>query len=681
MFQPTYALLDSTQPASTQMSQLLTSSTSAAASKVQDRPAEVKTEEQKDESGKDKDPKAGIHPLKLAAQKIDLEAIKARYAAERAKRLRTDGVGQFTQPKGRYARFVEDVLTPQPIPRDPIKKDTKVLIVGAGFAGIITAVKLKKDYGIDDMVLVDKAGGLGGTWYWNQYPGVACDVEAYTYLPFLEETAYLPEDRYAYGPEIRKHVQRIATKWDLARHTYLQTEISSMVWDSQIHRWHVRTKQSDHFTTQFVVLATGAFHEPKLPGLRGLDIFERPHFHSCRWDYGMTGGTPDDWTLSKLQDKTVAIIGTGASAVQLVPQLAKWAKKLLVFQRTPTSILIRPNFKTAHDPYGNPVEMAKMPGWQRARMEDTANIFLGTSLSTGHPSLEGLDAITVASIYKEARDAGVDVKQEEIPELLGLADFRFMEKLRKLIEDTVHDKATAESLKPWYSFMCKRPTSHSDYLTTFNLPNVELVDTDGQGVSHLTKTTVVANHQEFDVDLLVYSTGFDYETDADFHRRTGIDLVGVTGKTLDETWKDGARTLFGVHYQDFPNLFSMGTLQAGLGANWTHSATVSAEHISSVIAAVLSRGDELEAIAPTEEATEGWGKQLDEGSKARLGFLSKCTPGYFNKQGKPEEIESSRLAVYTKGLMEWERQMKEWREEGSFEGMVKYKGVCSACEK
>ncbi|KAK2030525.1 FAD/NAD(P)-binding domain-containing protein [Colletotrichum zoysiae] len=612
-----------------------------------------------------------IHPL--MAQEIDTAAIKAKYDEERAKRDFI-GVSQFKHPQGSTSRLKRDVLK-SPATRDPVTAETSVLICGAGFAGLVTAVNLKRDHGIDDFLVVDKAGGFGGTWYWNQYPGVACDVESYLYLPFLEETGYTPKERFSYGPEIREQVGRVVDKWDLEPHAYFHTEITAMDWDESLRRWHVHTNQLDHFIAQFVVLATGTFHEMKLPGLPGLESFERPHFHSSRWDYGITGGSPTDWKLDKLADKTVGIIGTGASAVQLVPQLAKNVKKLYVFQRTPSSISLRENTPTRDDPAIS--AMVQKEGWQRARMDEFANILQGVITDRDCSALEGLEALTVRALFKEAQESGATVRLDEIPQLLQMADFRLMEKIRKVIDNTVRDRATAESLKPWYPFMCKRPAFNNDYLEAFNRPNVELVDTDGRGVERLTQTGVVADGREYPVDVLVYSTGFDYETDADFCHRTGIRLVGTSGRTMDEAAAErgGPATLFGIHLREFPNLLNIGPAQAGVTANWTHTAYVAGEHIAAVIADVLrdkerADGDWTEVIEPSEETVESWGRQVEEGHEMRLHFNSTCPPGYYNKQGRPEDIPS-RMAYYPKGIMEWQRVMREWREEGGMKGMEK----------
>lgn len=508
-------------------------------------------------------------------------------------------------------------------------------------------------------------------------------------MPFLEETGFTPTKRFAFGPEIRTQVHKVAEKWDLGAHAHFHTEITAMNWDESIRRWHVYTNHKDHFIAQFVVLATGTFHEMKLPGLPGLETFERPHFHSSRWNYDVSGGSPTDWNLDKLADKTVGIIGTGASAAQLVPMLAKNAKQVYVFQRTPSSISLRENTNTSDN--AEIAQVMQNPGWQRARMEEFANILQGAVIDRDCSALEGLEALTVRALFKEAQEAGAAVQPEEIPELLQLADLRLMNRIRATINETVADPATAASLKPWYPFMCKRPAFNNDYLASFNQPNVMLVDTKGRGVERLTATGVVAaGGREHPVDVLVYSTGFDYETDAGFERRTGIQLVGSKGRTVDEAAaaspSGGPATLFGIHLREFPNLMNIGPTQAGVTANWTHTAYVAAEHIAAVVANIMHKsgdspseampegeevgGRQLEVIEPTEEAVEAWGRQIEEGHEMRLQFNATCPPGYYNKQGHPEEI-SSRMAYYPKGIMEWQKVMKEWREGGGMANMIR----------
>ena len=495
--------------------------------------------------------------------------------------------------------------------------------------------------------------------------GATCDLESLVYLPLLEETGYLPSGRFPPAAEILQHVERIAKKWNLTRNALFHTGITSASWDESIRRWHVRTDWSDHIIAQYVVLGLGTFHAPKLPGIPGIETFERPHFHSGRWNFEVTGGD-NSGNMTKLADKTVGVIGTGCSGVQIVPQLARDAKKLYVFQRTPTTIQAREIWKT--DP-----ELAKSlkPGWQRALMRQFANIFQGDDTSNQTvTATEGFDDMLMQTIVQEGRAAGVtEIKPDEIGELVQLADLRVMERIRKNIEETVVDKNTAEKLKPWYNFFCKRPAFNSEYLTSFNRPNVELIDTDGKGVSRLTKTGVVANDVEHEVDVLVYATGFDFEVGYGFYRRTGIHVTGTQGQTPDQAWDEagGPSTLFGIHQRGFPNFFTIGPVQGGVGANWTQTGYVAGEHIAEVISSLTKEG-KYEVIEPTAEAEDEWGKQFEEGADARLKFSEACTPGYNNKEGKPEEIPG-RWGFYPKGIVAWETLMREWRQDGHWKGM------------
>lgn len=637
-------------------------------------------------------------PLKVEAQALRTEALFAKYQAERAKRIRADGVAQFQETEGIYRPFQEDVYAPPGSKRNGVESETTVLIVGGGYGGLVTAVNLRKE-GVDDFLIVEKGADFGGTWYWNQYPGilynplsssptrskeyteifmgetgVGCDVESLHYLPFLEETGYIPRDRFASGPEIREHVSRIVERWQLAEQAHLQTEITTIQWKEEKNggRWHIYTRQGDHFRARFVVLATGTLHKPKLPGLKGIEEFQRDHFHSSRWNYDLTGGDATGGRMTQLATKTVGIIGTGASAVQLVPQLACDARKLYVFQRTPSSVTMR------HTQPPDPAVIAALPpGWQRAQMNEFAQILQGNLLDeeVDCPALEGLEALTMRAVYAEAARIGVDLQAqpEKIEEVYRLLDFRLMERLRHLVDETVQDVETAEKLKPWYSFMCKRPAFHNDYLAAFNRPNVELVDTDGQGVSHLTATGVVALDQEYPVDLLIYSTGFEFEVGSNFHRRTGIRLVGAKGQTLDEKWEANPRgpsTLFGIHIRDFPNLFNIGPAQAGVTGNQLHNIYIAAEHIAAVVQTCLptTTCSSFRIIEPTEEAEEEWGKQIETGREMRVAFAQTCPPGYYNKEGKPEEIPP-RWGWYPPGIVAWEKVLKEWRDEGTMKGM------------
>src|SRR4029079_5735015 len=329
--------------------------------------------------------------------------------------------------------------------------------------------------GVDDIRIVEKGGDFGGTWYWNRYPGAACDVESYIYLPLLEEIGYVPREKYSQAAEILAHSQAIGRHFDLYRNACFQTEVTEMRWDDSDGRWIVRTNRGDALRARFICMASGPLHRPKLPGVPGVGSFAGHTFHTSRWDYDYTGGDSEGG-LTKLADKVVGIIGTGATAVQCVPHLGAGAQELVVFQRTPCAIDVRNNRPT------DPEWAASLePGWQQRRMENFNN------LVTGIPEPEDLvgDGWTdiIGKLLLQLRQAdATDTSPEGLAKTVELADFDKMESIRARVDTIVADPNTADALKPWYRQFCKRPCFHDDYLDTYNRSNVTLVDTDGKGV-------------------------------------------------------------------------------------------------------------------------------------------------------------------------------------------------------
>jgi len=383
--------------------------------------------------------------------------------------------------------------------REPLTDEVDVAIIGAGFGGLLTGARLRQQ-GVENIRLIDKAAEVGGTWYWNRYPGIACDVESYVYIPLLEEVGYTPTEKYAKGDEIFAHCRRIADHYDLYRNACLQTEVTEVRWDAAIARWIVSTEHGDEIRARFVSMANGYLQKPKLPGIEGILEFRGHAFHTSRWDYDYTGAE-----LANLSDKRVGIIGTGATAIQCVPHLARSVKHLSVFQRTPSTVDVRGNRPT------DPEWSADLKdGWQRLRIE---NFQL---LTAGGEADEDL-----------VNDAWTSIVQKLFVMRQELADFTKMEEIRGRVDSIVTDRATAEALKPWYGYFCKRPCFHDEYLQTFNRDNVTLVDTRGRGVERITEGGVVVDGAEHLLDCLIFATGFEVGTD--YSRRTGFDLAAATG--------------------------------------------------------------------------------------------------------------------------------------------------------
>ena len=579
---------------------------------------------------------------------MTIEEVRARYQAERAKRIRPDGNAQFRPLAGDFADFDTDPWVEPGFTRDPVVAETTAVIVGGGFAGMLTAINLTR-HGIRDFVIVEKAGDFGGTWYWNRYPGCMCDVESYTYLPLLEETGYMPTEKYASAGEIFGYCQRLGEHFDLYPHALFQTEIDSAEWDDDKDRWQITTSRGDRLSSRFFVTAGGILHKAKLPGIPGIQDFNGHMFHTARWDYSITGGSPTE-PMDKLGDLRVGVIGTGATAVQLVPQLARAAKDVYVFQRTPSAVGVRNNGPT-DEAWFQRLE----PGWQEARLQNFTKAVTGQ-----HPEPNLVDDGWTEFMWHDTQQQAAD--EAEVRELEQL-DLQTMAALRARVDREVHDPETAEKLKPWYGKHCKRLCFHDDYLAAFNEANVHLVDTDGRGVDHVTQTGVVFDGVEYPVDLLIFASGFEVTTPLE--QRLGFDPSGRDGMTLGERWADGAHTLHGVLSAEFPNLLIIGTIQAGFGVNFVHFLSESARHVAWIVATAEEQG--IRSIEATVEAEEEWLHVLYGVAMGLRAYSSTCTPGYYNSEGNPGP-GGARNLVYPGSLTHYVGYLERWRNAGDMSG-------------
>jgi cation diffusion facilitator CzcD-associated flavoprotein CzcO len=588
---------------------------------------------------------------------FDPDALRAKYREERDKRIRNDGNEQYVEVQGDFSRYVDDPYVDPGFTREPLTDEVGVLIIGGGFGGLLAAARLR-EAGIDDLRIIEKGGDFGGTWYWNRYPGAQCDIEAYIYLPLLEETGYIPKEKYSFAPEIMEHSRRIGRHFDLYRHACFQTQIKSITWNEEEFRWIITTNRNDCFRARFVVMSNGPLNRPKLPGIPGIDSFKGHTFHTSRWDYGYTGGDTNG-NLHKLADKRVAIIGTGATAVQCVPSLAKDSKQLYVFQRTPSSVDVRGNHPT--DP-----EWVKTltPGWQKRRM-DNFNI-----LVTGGHQDEDLVGDGWTDIFRNLggllpSKTGAGLSPAERAKIIELADFKKMNEVRARVDAIVKDKKTAEALKPWYRQFCKRPTFNDEYLPSFNRPNVTLVDTKGRGVDRITEKGLVFDGVEYEVDCIIFGTGFEVGTA--YTRRAGFEIYGRDGKTLTEHWAKGLKTLHGFYSSGFPNCFHMGLTQNGLTANFPHMLEEQARHITEVIE--HAKSSEARCLEPTPEAEAQWVATIREKAIHNQRFLRECTPGYYNNEGGALDGGGFLGEQYGGGPVEFHELIRQWRADGQMKGL------------
>ena len=583
---------------------------------------------------------------------FDPDALRHKYREERDKRLRAEGNQQYIEIKDQFGHYLEDPYV-APIERAPKSDVVDVLVIGGGFAALLMGARLR-EAGINDIRMVEKGGDFGGTWYWNRYPGAACDTEAYIYLPLLEETGYMPTEKYAKAPEILAHSRRIGEHFDLYRDALFQTQITELRWDDGSARWLVKTDRGDHFHARFVCMANGPLNRPKLPGVPGIESYQGHSFHTSRWDYAYTGGNSYG-NLDGLRDKRVGVIGTGATAVQCVPHLGTTAKELYVFQRTPSSIDVRANRPT--DP-----EWAKslQPGWQRHRMENFSTL-TGGGFAEEDLVQDGWTEI----IGKLLRSRNMGGSMADIVRTIELADFEKMEQIRTRAQTIVEDPATAEALKPYYRQFCKRPCFHDEYLQTFNRPNVQLVDTNGKGIERITATGIVAGGVEYELDCIIYASGFEVGTPME--RRAGYEVYGRAGLALSAKWREGVSTVYGMQTHDFPNLFIFGLSQTGVSANIPHILDVQSRHVAYILKTAHDR--QAQVVDVTSEAEQAWVKQVMDASVMSVDFLESCTPGYYNNEGQPNGPMIRRNGSYAPGIMAFSRVLDAWRVEGNLAGI------------
>jgi cation diffusion facilitator CzcD-associated flavoprotein CzcO len=576
---------------------------------------------------------------------LDEEWLTRKYDEERLKRQRSDGNAQFLVPSehSRLANFVKDPFAPESLPRAPIERTTDVIIVGAGISGITCAARLA-ELGVSDVCLVESAAGIGGTWYWNRYPGVRCDTEAYIYMPMLEDTGYIPTEKYAPGAEIAAQLEKIAARWDLHQKIIVQTRVEKAVWSEDTALWALETDRGDTLKARLLILACGRLNRLKLPAIPGIERFQGHSFHTSRWDYDYTGGGPDG-NLVNLRDKRVAIVGTGATGVQCIPLIAEDVRELFVIQRTPTAVDSRGNRPT------DPEWAANLePGWQQRRAENFEAVLAGL-----HPS-ENFVGDQWSGIWGLPKFTG-DESPEEMAQILNTYDFDQMERIRQRVDTLVEDKETADALKPYYYRWCKRPTFNDEYLEAFNRPNVHLVDTNGKGADEITEQGIVVAGRTYEVDCIIYATGL--EVGGSPARIGDLQVIGANGLSMTEAWDrmEDIHTLHGIHARGFPNFMNLGMMnEAGQSVNVAYCLTEQAKHIAWLANEFLTRGHKVYNVH--QEAQDAWVQFTQQ--KARP-VNDKCTPGYYNGEG----VGAALLALVFGGtVMEYNDILADWRASG-----------------
>ncbi|MFJ3212625.1 flavin-containing monooxygenase [Streptomyces flaveolus] len=583
---------------------------------------------------------------------IDIEEVRRRYEEERLRRSDAHR-GDLVKLEGDLAHYLDDPYM-QPTERAPLTDEVDAIVVGAGFGGLLAAARFK-EAGLRTVRVIDRGGDVGGVWYWNRYPGAMCDVESYIYLPLMEETgAEFPPLKYALGPMIYEHAQHVAKFYGLYEHGLFHTGVTKLTWADGA--WEVDTDRGDHMRAKYIAVCEGTFSVPKLPDLPGILDFQGHAFHTSRWDYDYTGGDSES-VMPNLADKRVAVIGTGATAVQVVPPLGRSAKEVLVFQRTPSTVGPRDQKPTDYS-WTETLE----PGWQLERMRNFTAIVSGDPVDTDQVQ----DAWT--HIYAELiRNPGTpEMTPEQVKAKMEEIDLRTMEMIRNRVAEVVKDPAKATALQPYYYYLCKRPAFHDEYLQAFNNDNVKIVDTQGRGVEQITEKGLLVDGVEYPVDCIVFATGFEYGTP--YHERVGFDIVGRDGLVLSEYWKDGPYTFQGCMTRGFPNLFFMpqSNMQGAMNVDVVHVMTEYTMHWRHIIRHTEAGGHT--AFEPSAAAQASWVQTVVDQPRKNIDFQKKCTPSRFNDEGHLEE-RSPLAQNYPLSTMQFFHMLEEWRRSEGLDGI------------
>jgi cyclohexanone monooxygenase len=592
---------------------------------------------------------------------FDLTVLREKYRQERDKRLRPEGSRQYAKTRNdAWADFNETYRYPSVPPRAALSQEVDVAVLGGGFAGMLAAVQLKQA-GVTDFRIIEGGADFGGTWYWNRYPGLQCDVESYVYLPLLEETNYIPKKKYSDGCEIFEHCQRIGKHFGLYERALFGTLVEALRWDESIKRWRVSTKNGDDIRARFVVMALGLLTQPKLPGIAGIRDFKGHSFHTSRWDYDYTGGSQEDAALVKLSGKRIAEIGTGSTGIQVIPRLAQYAEHLYVFQRTPSYVSERGD-KPTDAQWARSLE----PGWQAQRRRNAYGTIGGFAPGVADLVCDGWSEISRNLQATVEKMGNPPLSPAQMAELRLLEEHKSMQRLRALVDEIVQDKRTAQTLKAWYRHGCKRPCFSDDYLQAFNRRNVTLIDvSDAKGVERITEKGIVANGVEYEVDCIVYASG--YEFSADPKTRYGLKAIeGRSGMSLYDHWSRDFRTLHGAMTRGFPNIFFTGYTQGALG-NVSLMYDFQARHAAYIVKQTLAR--KAQVVEPSEQAQESWDTLMHENAPKDAEYWAECTPGHYNAEGE-KNFRSPLGDNFSGGFYAFYDILQKWRDEGAMQGLV-----------
>ncbi len=468
----------------------------------------------------------------------------------------------------------------------------QAIIVGTGFGGMGAAIQLKR-LGINDFVMLDREDDLGGTWHVNRYPGLAVDIASVTYSYSFEPNPHW-RHWYARGPELKQYAEHVADKYDLRRHMRFNAAVDGARWDDEAQEWEVAVAGGEPVHGSYLITATGFLSQPRLPDIEGVGDFAGTVIHTAKWD-----------DSAELDGKRVAIIGTGATAVQLIPELAKRAGHLTVFQRTPIWVTPKLDFTM---PSAVRQLFAKAPVTQKvARKVNSA----------------WLEAMMVTAV--------IHYRQGKVFNQIAARI------AKRHLHDQIKDPAMREVLTPDYSFGCKRPTFSNTYYPSFNRDNVDLETT---SIERITPTGVTTTDgREHEVDVLVLATGFDM-WDANF---PAISVIGRDGKDLGKWWRSTRFQAYqGIAVPGFPNFLSLASPYSYSGLSFFTTIEGQMKHIDRLLTEVRRRGaTTFEVRDPANEEFLGWVTERLDDSVFSLGQCATARSYYFNQHGEAALLRPS----------------------------------------
>ena len=496
--------------------------------------------------------------------------------------------------------------------------DFDVVIVGAGFAGLYMLYRLR-GLGLSARVF-EAGGGIGGTWYWNRYPGARCDVESMDYsYSFCDELQqeWRWTERYAAQPEILRYIEHVADRFDLRRDIQLDTRVTAARFDEAANRWQIETDRGDQVSARFCIMATGCLSSAQVPAFPGLESFAGSTYHTSHWPH-----TDVDFTGQR-----VGVIGTGSSAIQSIPIIARQAASLVVFQRTPN--FSAPARNGPLDPEFERRVKADYAEFRRQARESRVGFVVPTNEQSA------------LAVSPEVRQREYEMRWQRgglgfgaaFADLLTRkeANDTAAEFFRAKIRATVRDAAVAEALLPKdYPLGTKRICVDTDYYETFNRDTVTLVDLRGEPIEAITPRGVRTRATEYELDCIVFATGFDAMTGA----LLSIDIRGRGGETLRKRWADGPRTYLGIAIAGFPNLFTItGPGSPSVISNMIVSIEQHVDWIADCLASL--RAGDFQVIEATAEAEDAWVAHVNEVANATLYPLARSWYTGANIPGKP----------------------------------------------